>query len=219
LSLSVAGFEDGVKGNMGIGAFLVKGEEAEALRSSIPDSRQSSTGPEPSAKKRRVEDGGIQRFFSKRPSTDHERTSLTDSHTHGEDSKAGSLPSDPTQKTLSFATKYNCEARHESDLAMHESRASPWHESAFDVQVDQKQHSLTDVVCSRCKASFADQEALQNHRDWHMAKDLQDAERVKPTFAERQPAARNSAQKTQGTTSRRSRGGKLEQGQSRLKFG
>ncbi|KAI3583101.1 hypothetical protein IWW34DRAFT_816707 [Fusarium oxysporum f. sp. albedinis] len=211
LSLSVAGFEDGVKGNMGIGAFLVKGEEAEALRSSIPDSRQSSTGPEPSAKKRRVEDGGIQRFFSKRPSTDHERTSLTDSHTHGEDSKAGSLPSDPTQKTLSFATKYDCEARHESDLAMHESHASPWHESAFDVQVDQKQHSLTDVVCSRCKASFADPEALQNHRDWHMAKDLQDAERVKPTFAERQPAARNSAQKTQGTTSRRSRGGKLEQ--------
>ncbi|EXL95473.1 hypothetical protein NOF04DRAFT_10487 [Fusarium oxysporum II5] len=219
LSLSVAGFEDGVKGNMGIGAFLVRGEEAESLRSSIPDNRQSSTGPEPSAKKRRVEDGGIQRFFSKRPSTDHERTSLTDSHTHGEDSKAGSLPSDPTQKTLSFATKYDSEARHESDLAMHESQASPWHESAFDVQVDQKQHSLTDVVCSRCKASFADPEALQNHRDWHMAKDLQDAERVKPTFAERQPAARNSAQKTQGTTSRRSRGGKLEQGQSRLKFG
>ncbi|KAG5793239.1 hypothetical protein H9Q69_007717 [Fusarium xylarioides] len=219
LSLSVAGFEDGVKGNMGIGAFLVKGEEAEALRSSIPDNRQYSTGPEPSAKKRRVEDGGIQRFFSKRPSTDHERTPLTDSHTPGEDPKDSSLPSDPTQKTLSFATKHDYEAPHESDLTMHESHASPWHESAFDVQVDQQQHSLTDVVCSRCKASFADPEALQSHRDWHMAKDLQDAERVKPTFAERQPAARNSAQKTQGTTSRRSRGGKLEQGQSRLKFG
>ncbi|CCT69748.1 related to DNA polymerase eta [Fusarium fujikuroi IMI 58289] len=219
LSLSVAGFEDGVKGNMGIGAFLVKGEEAEALRSSIPDSRQYSTGPEPSAKKRRVEDGGIQRFFSKRPSTDHEKTSLTDSHTPEEDPKDSSLPPDPAQKTFTLATKYDYEARHESDLTMHESHGSPWHESAFDVQVDQQQHSLTDVVCSRCKASFADPEALQSHRDWHMAKDLQDAERVKPTFAERQPAARNSAQKTQGTTSRRSRGGKLEQGQSRLKFG
>jgi DNA polymerase eta len=219
LSLSVAGFEDGVKGNMGIGAFLVKGEEAEALRSSIPDNRQSSTGPEPSAKKRRVEDGGIQRFFSKRPSIDHERSLLTDSHTHGEDSKTYSMLSDPTQKTPSFATKYDYEARHESDLAMHQSYASPSHESVFDVQVDQNQHSLIDVVCSRCKASFADPEALQNHMDWHMAKDLQDAERVKPTFAERQPTARNSAQKTQGTASRRNRGGKLEQGQSRLKFG
>ncbi|KAF4336996.1 DNA polymerase eta subunit [Fusarium beomiforme] len=219
LSLSVAGFEEGVKGNMGIGAFLVKGEEADALRSVITDNRQPSTGPEPSAKKRRVEDGGIQRFFSKRPSSDRERNPSDESPMHGEDSKSGYMSSVPAQKTISLATEHEYEARHESDLAMRQSHASPWHDGAFNAQVDHSQLSLIDLVCSRCKASFADPEALQSHTDWHMAKDLQDAERVKPTFAERQPIARSSAQKTQGTASRRSRGGKLGQGQSRLKFG
>ncbi|KAF4455312.1 DNA polymerase eta subunit [Fusarium austroafricanum] len=219
LSLSVAGFEDGVKGNMGIGAFLIKGEEAEALRSSISDSHPPSIGPEPSAKKRRVEDGGIQRFFSKRPSSDHDRSPSNESLTPMEASKTGSPPSDSAQKALSYGTKHEYEARHQSDLALHQSNASRWHESAFDAEVDHNQHSLTDLVCSRCKASFADPVALQNHGDWHLAKDLQDAERVKPTFAERQPTARNSAQKTQGTTSGRARGGKLEPGQRRLKFG
>lgn len=70
LSLSVGGFEDGVKGNMGIGAFLVRGEEAEALKCPTPDSRQSAASDQPPAKKRRAEGGVIQKFFSKTSESD-----------------------------------------------------------------------------------------------------------------------------------------------------
>ncbi|KLU90516.1 sister chromatid cohesion protein Eso1 [Magnaporthiopsis poae ATCC 64411] len=78
LSLQVGGIEDGVVGNMGIGGFLVKGEEAQALRSAARV--QSVLASEPAgasadddaaaqtlsgAKRRRVNDGGIQRFFTK----------------------------------------------------------------------------------------------------------------------------------------------------------
>ncbi|GKU20943.1 unnamed protein product [Fusarium langsethiae] len=220
LSLSVGGFEDGVKGNMGIGAFLVKGEEAEALRLSTPESRPPSTGPEPLAKKRRVEDNGIQRFFSKRSSTDHDGSSSNKSPTPNENTNTARTLSEDAQKSLILATNYGREARHGSDISSHQSTVPLWHARASSTETDQnKQFSIDPLKCSRCKANFADPEALQSHGDWHMAKDLQDEERVKPTFAERQSTTRNTAPKTQGTATRRGRGGKLEQGQSRLKFG
>ncbi|WZH48710.1 Dna polymerase eta subunit [Fusarium acuminatum] len=219
LSLSVAGFEDGVKRNMGIGAFLVKGEEAEALRLSTSDSRPSSTGPEPSVKRRRVEGGGIQRFFSKRTYSDPDVGISNASLTPKDITKTSRVPSEDAQKTLTFATKHDHEARQKSDLVLHQPNGPPWHGSLSNGRRDSNQQPPIDLVCSRCKASFADPEELQSHGDWHMAKDLQDAERVNPTFAERQATARNPAQKTQGAASRRGRGGKLEQGQSRLKFG
>ncbi|KAL8345994.1 hypothetical protein RB601_004135 [Gaeumannomyces tritici] len=77
LSLQVAGFEDGITGNMGIGGFLVKGEEAQALRSTAREGNAIASAPAraradaaagqalPGAKRRRVNDGGIQRFFAK----------------------------------------------------------------------------------------------------------------------------------------------------------
>ncbi|KAF5674876.1 dna polymerase eta subunit [Fusarium heterosporum] len=219
LSLSVAGFEEGVKGNMGIGAFLVKKEEAEALRLSNSESRPSSTGPEPSSKKRRIEDGGIQRFFSKRAHSDLDRSPLNESPIPQEDARATHVPLEDAYKAPGFATKHDLEARHESELVLNQPEASLWYGSSSNVQEDPNQQPPIDLVCSRCKASLADPEALQSHGDWHMAKDLQDAERGKPTFVERQATARNLVQKTQGTASKRGRGGKLEQGQRRLKFG
>jgi DNA polymerase eta len=59
LSLSVAGFEDGVTNNKGIGGFLVRGEEAKAMMSI---GRSSMSGGEPSAKRRRTK-GNIKNFF------------------------------------------------------------------------------------------------------------------------------------------------------------
>ena len=70
LSLSVGAFEDGIKGNMGIDAFLVKGDEAEAIRSATPETRAISTEHSQPVKKRRVEGGGIHRFFAKQQSVD-----------------------------------------------------------------------------------------------------------------------------------------------------
>ncbi|KAM0414611.1 hypothetical protein ACHAPT_013550 [Fusarium lateritium] len=216
LSLSVGGFEDGVKGNMGIDAFLVKGEEAEAMRSSTPESRSASTGPDHTVKKRRAEEAGIQRFFSKRPSNNQSPFYAPVEHQ--------SKTNPPPPKTDAFAPEHEYTTGGETNIPMHQDDASdaaiPDARYLAVVQEDSNQPTLADLlVCSRCKTSFGDPDALQSHEDWHMAKDLQEAERVKPTFAQRQAAPRNSSQKTQGTSSRRGRGGKLEQGQSRLKFG
>lgn len=79
LSMAVSGFEDGVTGNMGIGSFLVKGVEAQALRDNssrgtmdgrIPGSTSSmhasgNTGKAALDRKRRHPEGGgdIERFF------------------------------------------------------------------------------------------------------------------------------------------------------------
>ncbi|KAF1838169.1 DNA/RNA polymerase [Decorospora gaudefroyi] len=62
LSLSVAGFEDGITNNQGIGGFLVRGEEAKAMMST---SRSASGGGEPPAKRRRTK-GNIANFFGPR---------------------------------------------------------------------------------------------------------------------------------------------------------
>lgn len=66
LSLSVSGFEEGVTGNMGIGNFLLKGDEAKAMNSARSRDDDSETRAEtspPPSKKRRTETDGIARFF------------------------------------------------------------------------------------------------------------------------------------------------------------
>ena len=72
LSLSVGGFEDGPTGNLGIGNFLVKGEEARVMNVSAMQASSSADDlPERPEKRRKVE-GGIQRFLAKQEeSTDH----------------------------------------------------------------------------------------------------------------------------------------------------
>ncbi|ORX98034.1 hypothetical protein BCR34DRAFT_593320 [Clohesyomyces aquaticus] len=66
LSLSVAGFEDGITNNKGIGSFLVRGEAAKAMlanESVSADSRESGLPP---AKRRRRNKGNIADFFGAR---------------------------------------------------------------------------------------------------------------------------------------------------------
>lgn len=191
LSLSVGGFEEGIKGNMGIGAFLVKGEEAESLRSATPETRPTSTGPDWPNKKRRVDDNGIQRFFSKQSSTDD------------------TGPDEPA--TL----QRNPSIMQAEDAAYDHKQGQDGHEGSNEG--NSSYESL--LRCARCKQEFDDADDLQSHSDWHMAKDLQASERVNTAFAERPAASRNSNRKGTGAGPKRGRGGKLEHGQSRLKFG
>lgn len=194
LSLSVGGFEDGIKGNMGIGAFLVKGDEADILRSATPESRSGFVDPERPIKKRRVNDGGIERFFSRKSPTD--------------DSPAG----DPD---LSVGNPER------SDSSMQGVEAAPVDRDLRQPMPENREiePSGASFLCSRCKSGFGNSDDLQSHEDWHMAKDLQDQERVTSTFAERTPASRSFNPKGASAASKRSRTGQLEQGQSRLKFG
>jgi DNA polymerase eta len=63
LSLSVGGFEDGITNNRGIGGFLVRGEEAKAMMSTVRTGMGSS---EPPTKKRKRSKGNIASFFGAR---------------------------------------------------------------------------------------------------------------------------------------------------------
>ena len=84
LSLSVTGFEDGVTGNMGIGGFLLKGDEAKAAREN--DHRSDNGASDRPEKRQKTEHGArsIQGFFSKQGSAD-EPDELGVTHEEGGD--------------------------------------------------------------------------------------------------------------------------------------
>ncbi|KAM7216642.1 hypothetical protein V8F06_007957 [Rhypophila decipiens] len=205
LSLSVGGFEDGVTGNLGIGAFLVKGEEAKALnhaglKTSAAAKSDISTA-HPSEKRRRIDDG-IQRFFMQRATSQgaessHDAESVPQQKQSGEASGNMALRTTPVP--------FNSD---ETDLC----------------QANQQQTTSCTYVCSRCNSGFEDPEEYQSHQDWHFAKDLQDEERVRPAFANQQATAastsRSTTQKGAASSSKRpGRPKKVERGQSKLKFG
>lgn len=211
LSLSVSGFEEGVKGNMGIGAFLVRGEEAESLRQSTPEARLPPDDAQHQNKRRKVDDGGIRRFFGKGDSVPDD----LDHHKLGGRDFEG--------ETVEATADNNQPAHNPTQL-----ESGP-HDSPIDDSAHGLQHSARSaLVCSRCQATFDYAEELQSHGDWHMAKDLQDEERVRNVAAPESSSSSfgmsirpaSGQQKRGGRGGRgRGRGGKAEQGQSKLKFG
>lgn len=198
LSLSVGGFEDGVVGNMGIGAFLVKGEEAKGLRAG---SRESTSEPvDRPDKRRRVETPSIQSFFRRdnssadagdrgdhRGETGHDVGRPRPSHDHPDERRPVNMAESPPGRTP-----------------------------------EKRQAPITGYVCSRCHASLGSAEDLQSHQDWHFARDLQEEERGRPGFASQASGTRVQKQTGPAASSKkpsRRSGGKLEAGQSRLNFG
>lgn len=212
LSLSVGGFEEGVTGNMGIGAFLVKGEEAQALRQGTRESSSSSLPEGQSSKRRRIDDGGIHRFLTKQATADEDVIPAEAHADSGSHRRRHSAPKDfETPGPVSLDDRVGGDPSNEANEANNE---------ANNTRI---QTSIALYACPRCDAGFEDFEDLQSHEDWHMAKDLQEEERVKPTTAHRPPAARAApgAHRGSGSSRRGARGAgrKMEQGQSKLKFG
>lgn len=197
LSLSVTGFEDGVIGNMGISSFLVKGDDAKALRHNSSDG--ATGGGLPLVKKRRVDNGGIQQFFKKQEIGDFSTASPSTTVTakpHEGDNGGEALP---------VYTSDN-------DFANNESSKIDKNMPPETAEAATEDGPIRLYMCSRCPAQFETSEDAQSHDDWHFAKDLQEREeRVNSAFARRpaRPAV---------TGSRRTRGKKLEQGQRRLQF-
>ena len=161
LSLSVGGFEDGVTGNRGIGGFLVRGEEARITNAAHQghldghEASQDEYGRPPPGKRRRKFDSdgsGIQRFLRKASSDD----------TH-------SLGGFPAEATKSKLVKSDHGALREA------SRSSELESEADD-------HPPPDLApdhyrCGKCQAAVMVAE-MDEHNDWHFAKDLQEVERV-----------------------------------------
>ncbi|RFU81576.1 hypothetical protein TARUN_632 [Trichoderma arundinaceum] len=195
LSLSVGGFEEGVKNNMGIGAFFKKRDEAPPVRSSTPVP-EGSAAEQPS-KKPRLDKPSIERFFPKRPTAGQGSLNETERLNVDQQQSEVADPSWFNQEEVETDTMFSLETIRTKGMG-----------------------HPTGLSCSRCKASFGDEVSLQSHEDWHFAKDIQDGERVKSTFVEKPATSRGHVPKGSGLASKRGRGGsKLEQGQSRLTFG
>jgi DNA polymerase eta len=200
LSLSVGGFEDGVTGNMGISAFLVKGEAAQALKSGTRGATQQEA--EHDIKRRRVEDVGIQRFFAKRQSTEGSGRELGSEHV----SPIGDGDLASTRLVEKGRSAFDADAA-----------------TAAAVSDEAQAHNAADGanhVCARCQSFCETAAELQSHNDWHFAKDLQEREeRVISAFVHR-PSACGSGNKTAAASPKRAgRPKKTEPGQSKLKFG
>jgi DNA polymerase eta len=203
LSLSVGGFEEGIPGNMGIGAFLLKGEEAEPFAPGRRARAEVEAGKEiHSEKRRRMEDGGIQRFLTR--------------------SKAS---------TSSGSDEAAAEDDGGEVLGIREPKSVP--DPAGDLsglpRPDERpgvqSNDLADAhPCSRCGACLESPEALQSHQDWHFAKDLQDQERVTLAFSNQSSAVTANPQSGGRQTGpaapkRPGRPRKMERGQKKLNFG
>lgn len=247
LSMAVSGFEDGVTGNMGIGSFLVKGAEAQALREATTREAQSddtlgstsqmhgtgSASRSLERKRRHPEGGGdIGRFFTRSPPmvTGHSHhepadesnnagASLTHGHS-GDDAdprrtvRVAYSPGDAFQplETNSPQKAHGKNTSGEPLLGIAgERQAGGKHScpSGFSQTADEAGDWSPPHTCGRCNLSFADPGALQSHKDWHLAVELQEREegveeRVRSAFANRN-----------GPSIARSRGGRGGRGNGR----
>jgi len=211
LSLSVGGFEDGITGNMGISSFLVKGEEAQALKANTQARLEPQTQP---TKRRRVDDGGIQRFFAKTQAS-------RDSDSEQALGSDGASPTVHGGETASSEKQPLTDGGAASDNSAAVAPAERQASQPLGAQLPIKAY-----MCRRCNTAFEDAEEEQNHSDWHLAKDLQEEEerRGSSAFAQRSPGAastsggmhRNGAAASQRRPGRPT---KTDSKQSKLSFG
>jgi DNA polymerase eta len=207
LSLSVGGFEDGISGNMGIGSFLLKGEEAKALRIATRE-EESATQDRPEKRLRLVNNGhSIQRFF-KTESLGEDEEELKAQQALEDDNSGNLEVSEPPVNTIG--------EKPADSSALKQPMGS---EVSLDDHAILHQPPISAYFCSACRTSFESEEALQGHQDWHFAKSLQDEEQARAAISvQRRPA---SAKKKTSIPGKKSGGGpaKAEKGQSKLSFG
>ena len=222
LSLSVAGFEDGIVGNRSIGSFLVTGQEALALRPSgpttLPPQRTGylDMNEQANTKRRRADEGGgIQKFF-RRSSDEAAKTS------------------DPNDLDCDGHTSVDTRGANDAAIVSG-NRRDPLDPSGSDIGPRLASNAYT-YLCSQCPQhiSVLDRE---EHNDWHLAESLQRQERGPSRSSHSQHSSTTS--KLSGTSlathlrrntpSSSSHAGvgvsggpkssKIEKGQSRLMFG
>jgi DNA polymerase eta len=211
LSLSVGGFEDGIAGNMGIGAFLVKGDDAKTLSTNARESSTAEVGQdEPPGKRRRLESStGIQRFLVKTDSADE----------HDDDFGAQQLPDTLLAEGEDADLHDHGEAT--TTLLPHENEATKLHEYLTTSTSSSAHHQqqITDYICSRCNVGLESADALQSHEDWHFAKDLEDKDRLRPVQTSTPNSNVGNKKSTQSSSKKKTGSRKPEKGQSKLSFG
>lgn len=206
LSLSVGGFEDGITGNMGIGAFLVKGNEAKTTKESVQGDMYQRT-----EKRKRAEDGGIQRFFSKTDSVEEHDDDFGSQQNPG----AEQCIDDAENRlgTGGFNTPNETHDPSEESLGI---GPPSIHSTGMP------QQPITHNSCQRCSKALESEEALQRHGDWHLAKDLQDqyqSESISVPPARPSHPANKKSKPSSMAGKRTGSSQKGEKGQSKLAFG
>lgn len=200
LSLSVGGFDEGIIGNMSIGAFLVKGEEAQSMKRSSREGSIEASLSKPPEKHRKLEKEGIHRFFS----------------------KSATVSPDDQKCALNPATGLNSGGETSHKLFGN----STWGWEPADAVAQQQASSDSQLqepiayLCRRCNIHLEDADEFQCHQDEHLARDLQEEERGSHTFVgQPSPATtginKGMAASTKPPTKRK----KMEAGQSKLNFG
>lgn len=180
---------------MGIGSFLVKGEEAQSLKRSPREVSTEPPSSKPLGKQKKAAKEGIHRFFSKASSNDH-------------DEEAGSHTA--TWAIGGSETLHN----HGSSSTVVGPRKHPDGDDPMQEPIDYH-------TCRRCNTSLRDADEYQCHQDEHLARDLQEEERGRQTFAGQSSAAFTTPPSNRGTaasSTRPTKRKKTEAGQTKLKF-
>ena len=152
LQLSVGGFEDGPRGNRGIGSFLVRGEEVRAMTPSATEINGSGSikhDDDISGKRRRLNDGGIQHFFLK-------------NETSSEDLVEHYDPADDLEESSSKPLEFS----------LHDAENVQANGNKQQSSAALQQTSIESYFCDRCSKDIAIK-AKAEHDDWHFARDLQ----------------------------------------------
>lgn len=197
LSLSVGGFEEGVANNKAIDGFLIRGEQARSLSHQM---KEMDTSAEQSSvpMKRKLEDRGIHRFFTKDTGT-LGKTTLGETR-HAVEQSCNSDPVPPTERPNDKDIYYGSLEGFTSD----------------DINIGL-------FLCDRCGDSFLELQRVE-HDDWHFAMDLEKQQREATESSPQTPRWSDGLGKSHGRssnsgkTSRNGRG-RSEKGQMRLTFG
>lgn len=219
LQLSVGGFEDGLTGNHGIGSFLVRGEEAKAMKASVRDddrraARRDEAHPE---KRRKFDHGGIHNLFPSREVSlgSGVFSDATDAAEYNGDAEGSSSP-----QAVDAA----------SDEGGHESGApiANGSDMRHKARVTAQQAFLTSYFCDRCSKEVPNS-AKTEHDDWHFARDLQAKEASPAAESRLTPKINGRASETKkyggprstknGPTQKKISQSTAKKGQSQLTFG
>jgi DNA polymerase eta len=220
LSLAVAGFEDGITNNKGIGGFLVRGDEAKALldRDHVESNATRQDYEQRSMKRRKIDNGNpIQKFFVPK----EESRGSTRDDSENEEMQIES----PVDKNGDLET--HVEPMEESDQQYGHFPSDNLPPSAQGASKGHFQQQILDsYFCEQCRKQFPMDEQAE-HEDWHFAKELakemqeeqgSNSNKPRPPHQPSKPASgRGRGRPSRGGGSGSSAAG--EKGQKKLAFG
>ncbi|KAL9009246.1 MAG: hypothetical protein Q9173_005710 [Seirophora scorigena] len=222
LQLSVGGFEEGPTGNRGIGGFLVRGDEAKAVKHSLQDSdgTASDHGDGRPDKRPKSEQGAIQRFFSRKGTSHGESDEeISANHFDMDSMKRSSSPA----YTSSHMQPPEGGEKHNVPSCKGDAARS---NAAKEIPVPKAPDAMWRIAsgtyfCKNCHTTLQS-DTKNEHEDWHFAKSIAATE--KPTGSGGTTSASQARIKapkkinpsrSNATPAQR----RIEKGQSRLAFG